>query len=114
MNKTPLSCLKYASPYENLHVKKPCLTHLRDFGCLKSASLIKAHIAKFDSRAIPRVLLGYPTGQRSYKLLNLETSKIFVSMDVIFHAKHLSFHISQSTTSSPIFLPANTQLDLYG
>ena len=112
INRMPLSCLQYISPYEKLHGKKPGYTHLKVFRCFAFASTLKAHRAKFDPRAIPCVLLGYPTGQKAYKLLNLETNKIFVSRDVTFHEKHLPFHLSPSPNlSSPIFLPTKTHLD---
>lgn len=82
------------------------------FGCLVFTSTIKAHKTKFDSREIPCVLLGYPIGQKSYKLLNLETNKNFVSKDVTFREKHLPFHITQPVMPSfSNFLPTNTYLD---
>lgn len=39
---------------------------------------------KFDSRA-KRLILGHPFGMKGYKLLDLETKRIFVSWNVTFH-----------------------------
>lgn len=92
INRMPLSTLEFRTPYEKLNGVKPSLAHLRVFGCLCFVSTLKSHRNKFDQRASPSVFLGYPTGQKAYKVLNLETNKIHVSRDVIFHEKHLPYH----------------------
>jgi len=44
--------------------------------------------------------LGYPFGQKAYKLLNLETHQVFTSRDVIFHETILPYkHVSNNTGS---------------
>ncbi|XP_075087815.1 uncharacterized protein LOC142169799 [Nicotiana tabacum] len=40
---------------------------------------------KLDPKAFPYIFLGYPHGKKGYKVLNLDTKKIFVFRDVIFH-----------------------------
>ena len=45
---------------------------------------IKGWEGKFQARVAPCVGLGYPFGQKAYKLLNLKTHKVFVSRDVVF------------------------------
>lgn len=109
----PLSCLHYSTPYEKLYNKPASVDHLKVFGCPAYASTIKANRSKFDARVVPCVFLGYPIGQKAYKLLNLETHKVFISRDVTFHEKHLPYHLSASSQPhcTPLFLPASTILD---
>jgi hypothetical protein len=40
---------------------------------------------KFASRAKHCVFLGYPVGQKAYKLYNLTIHKFFTSRDIVFH-----------------------------
>jgi len=47
--------------------------------------------------------MGYPFGQRAYKLLNIETHQMFTFGDVVFHEQVLPYHHSSSPNSSPIF-----------
>lgn len=51
-----------------------------------------------------------PHSPKAYKLLNLETNKIFVSRDVIFHEKHLPYHLSETPQDQchSLFLPTYT------
>jgi len=49
------------------------------------------------------VFLGYPFGQKAYKVLNLETHQVFTSRDVIFHEKVLPHHHISVTNGLPMF-----------
>ncbi|VVA37824.1 PREDICTED: Retrovirus-related Pol poly from transposon, partial [Prunus dulcis] len=90
------------SPYEKLYHKPPSYTHLRIFGCLAYATIVQpSH--KFDPRAKRCVFLGYPFGQKAYKLFDLTTKKFFTSRDVVFHESHFPFQTlpSSSLTEPP-------------
>ena len=83
---------------------------------LKSAFSASVHRLKFESRAIPCVFLGYPFNIKGYKVLNLQSRKISISRDVIFHESVFPF--SQSSSSSlppalsvPLFPPSTPGLD---
>ena len=102
INRFPSIVLKGLSPFQVLFGEKPSYDHLRVFGCLCYASIVKARRDKFEAPATPCVLIGYPFGQKAYKLLNLKTHKMFTSRDV-FHEQVLPFHALSFTNDSTFF-----------
>ncbi|KAM7485260.1 hypothetical protein LguiA_001269 [Lonicera macranthoides] len=119
INRLPSPLLAYKTPYERLYSKPPTYSHLRIFGCLAYATNVHP-THKFDSRAIPSILIGYPLGQKGYKLYNLSTKKIFTSRDVKFFENicpyntktTISFPSPSPTHSTcPIPLPMNLSFD---
>lgn len=66
-------------------------------GSLCYASPHKKPSDKFAPRGIRCVMLGYPYCQKGYKVMDLETRKIFVSRDVVFKEKIFSFLLRKKT-----------------
>ena len=103
--------IKHLTPYERLFGHKPSYTHMRAFGCLCFVSTHKQGRTKFDTRAHPCVFLGYPFGQKAYKVYDITTKRIIVSRDVKFFEKHFPFHFNphgMNSNPAPFFLPAST------
>lgn len=79
INRLPSKLLKDKTPYEVLLGNKPPYNHLRIFGCLVYAKDNKKGGDKFGERGRPCVFVGYPNGQKGYRVYDLETKKIYTS-----------------------------------
>lgn len=82
-NNLPL--LDYKSPFEIHYHTKPSYSHLCVFGSLCFASTLNHTWHKFDPHACQCIFWGYPYSVKGYKLLDLNTSQMYVSNDVAFH-----------------------------
>ena len=112
INRLPTPLLSQQTPFERLYQKCPSYSHLRVLGCLAYAT--DTHIAhKFAPRAKRCIFLGYPAGQKAYKLYDLDKHQIFTSRDVVFHEDvfpYKSILDSSSTSLSviPISVPEHS------
>ena len=105
INRTPSLLLDKLSPYEILFKKAQDFTFLRSFGCLCYVSTYLKDRNKFTPRANPCVFIGYATGYKGYKVLDLQTNIVSVSRNVVFHETTFPFTNVKSSE-----LP----LDLFG
>ncbi|XP_020229072.1 uncharacterized protein LOC109810097 [Cajanus cajan] len=83
INRLPSKVIGNKTPYEKLMGKKPNYEHLRVFGCLVYVLKNKKE-GKFDEKGRACVFMGYPSGQKGYKVYDTEKKEIQISRDVIF------------------------------
>ncbi|CAL1413264.1 unnamed protein product [Linum trigynum] len=103
INRIPTPVLNNLSPYEKLYGVPPDYSSLKVFGCLVYASTAGPHRTKFSPRAKQCVFLGIPDGIKGFKLLDIDTKRVFCSRDVIFHENILPY---ANHSSSPSSLPS--------
>ena len=84
INRLPTPVLENKSPYEKLTNKTPDYHSLKSFGCLCYCSTSPKGRHKFEPRARACIFLGYPSGYKGYKLLDIETHAVSVSRHVLF------------------------------
>lgn len=119
INRMPLKSIDLQTPFYRLYKTSPSLDHLRVYGCLCYVSTLKLNRDKFSPRSRPCVFIGYPAQHKAYKVLDLSTSNIVISRDVIFHEHHFPFQmISQLSLSrtqyiSSIFIPHTTSTNVH-
>lgn len=111
INRIPSPLLKNVSPYELLVKKQPDYSLLRSFGCLCYVSTHLKDRNKFSPRASSCVFIGYASGYKGYKVLDLDTHVVSVTRNVVFHENIYPF-LSDSSSSKVDDLFSKTILPL--
>lgn len=99
INRLPSAVLNWATPFERLYSKPPNLTQVKTFRCLCFTINTSPHKSKFEPRAFKCIFLGYVSGMKTYKLYDLNSNKILISRDVIFHEDFFPYHLLQNNLS---------------
>lgn len=91
INRTPSKVISYATPLERIFKVQPDYSSLRIFGCVCWPNLrpYKQHKLQFRSKEC--VFLGYSNLHKGFKCLDIATSRIYISRDVIFMKEFFLF-----------------------
>jgi hypothetical protein len=83
--RSPASGLRGKTPYTKIFKRKVDASWFRPFGCLAYALIPKPNRPwKLAPKGRKSILLGYTTGKKAYRLLDLTTRKVF-------HSRHIRF-----------------------
>ena len=84
-NRSPTKVLKDMTPFEAWMKQKPCVDHLRVFGCVAYAHVAKDERKKLDSKSTKCIFLGYGEETKCYSLYVSSRSKVIYRQDVQFN-----------------------------
>lgn len=91
INRTPSLLLGNKIPYELLIRKSPDHSFLKSFGCLCYASTLPKDRNKFSAMPDACVFLGYPSCYKGYKVLHLDSNRITITRNIVFHEHDFPF-----------------------
>ncbi|MCF8704075.1 DDE-type integrase/transposase/recombinase, partial [Corynebacterium sp. MC-02] len=111
MNRTPSGLLGNKTPYEILCGSTPNYDEMRVFGCLCFAHNQRTKGNKFAPRGRKCIFVGYPNGQKGWKLFDLDTEEFFVSRDVTFHEHDFPFAEASTEDIAPLSPPVAVSID---
>ena len=81
--------------------KKPDVSHLKVFGCMAYGHVPDAQRQKFGKKAMELGFVGYSTQSKCYRLLDEETSRIYVWKDVVFIEQDFVHGTKRDSRRSP-------------
>lgn len=99
INRMLVKSLHWITPFETLHHKPPSYVDFKTFSYLCYAATTPLHRDKFDPKGRQCVFIGYPLGQKEYKLYDLDNKHVFVSRDVILYETIFPFKFAGSGMS---------------
>ena len=85
INRSPTKTLGEKTPFEAWYGKKPCVKHLKVFGCTVYSHVAKDERKKLDPKAKKCIFLGYAAQRKGYRLYDTERSSVVFSRDVVFN-----------------------------
>jgi hypothetical protein len=71
-------------PEEAWSGRKPCISHMRVFGCIAYAMVPNEKRGKLDAKGTKCLFLGYCEGTKAYRLMCVQSKKIIKCWDVEF------------------------------
>ena len=103
INHLPSPVLSGKTPHEVLLKSPPdYISPICVFDCLCYAHNHTHNYYKFAPRATRCIFVGYPFGQKGYKVYDLKTHQIFISCDVKFYEIIFPFKDKPNLHSGPV------------
>lgn len=109
INRTPSALLNGKTPYEILFGKHPNYSIFRTFGCLCYAHVHRRDKDKFGDRSRKCIFVGYPFGQKGWRVYDIEREEYFVSCDVVF-SEHVFPYGEEETSFSIVPVARHEQV----
>jgi hypothetical protein len=116
INRLPSKVIDNLTPLEYLHNQKPNYSTLCTFGCACWPYLYPYNSYKLQFRSKQCVILGYSDLRKGYKCLDVSSSHIYISHDVIFDEEVFLFsnlhpnagaHLRSKITLHQTLIPSN-------
>jgi hypothetical protein len=83
-NRCPSRALFSITLEEAWSGRKPCISHMRVFGCIAYAMVPDEKRGKLDAKGTKCLFLGYCEGTKAYRLMCVQSKKIIKCKDVEF------------------------------
>jgi hypothetical protein len=83
-NRCPSRALPSITPEEAWSGRKPCISHMRAFGCIAYAMVPDEKRGKLDAKGTKCLFLGYCEGTKAYRLMCVQSKEIIECKDVEF------------------------------
>ena len=100
-NNTSTSAIKgNKTPFEVLSGNKPDVSHLKVFGCMEYTHVPDAQRHKLDKKAVKLRFIGYSIQSKGYRLLDKETSLVYIRRDVVFNEQNFGHGTEGASRSS--------------
>jgi len=85
INRLPTPLLKFFSPFEKFFSHSPDYKFLKNFECACFPKLKPYNSHKFSLRSKQCVFLGYSSHHKGYECYHLESGRMYISRNVVFH-----------------------------
>lgn len=115
INRMPMSLLHNKSPFETLFKKVPDYKLLKVFGCLCWPCIRPYNRHKLNFHSVSCIFLGYNPSHKGYICQALDSSRTYISRDIIFDEVTFPFYKSLSflsVSSSPSNTSHSTSMSL--
>ena len=72
------------TPFQAWKGKRPCVTHLKNFGCIAYALVNSQAYHKVDDKSEKCISISYCSQSKVYRLCNPISDKVIIHLNVLF------------------------------